>query len=473
MTERADAPSAPRARGLATYGAVIGGGLVLWGLFIGLHPLADNSFFTHLATGRLIFAEGLPRSDPYSFTAPGEPWVVQSWLASVVYAAGERLGGLHLLVVLNGALTALLAALLFRLTRAATSIVVRLGVAALAMAVGTAGWSERPLLLGLIFLAVTVIWLDDRRDPRWLVPVLWLWVNVHGSFPLAGVYAVAVLAGARLDRRDTAYERRALGWIIVGTAVGAVNPLGPRLLVFPLQLLARNDVLAHVLEWQAPGFRTLAERIYLLAVVLLVLGFVRRPAYRDAVPALVFVAASLVAFRNMAPAAVVLTPVLARRFGDVGSLRSSSRLPVAPVAAGLLGLVGLLLVVQSYDEPAVALKGYPVGPLAWLELHAPASNRWVAPDYVGNLREVLDPAPREAVFIDDRYDMWPEAVVDDANTLLRGTPGWEDVLASSRADAVVWASDRPLAALIAESRAWRIVYQDDRWIAAVPRPPEP
>ncbi len=57
----------------------------MWGLSIGIDQLSDNSFFTHLATGRLILAHGIPRHDVYSFTAAGEPWVVQSWLASLLY----------------------------------------------------------------------------------------------------------------------------------------------------------------------------------------------------------------------------------------------------------------------------------------------------------------------------------------------------------------------------------------------------
>ena len=64
---------------------VLGVGFAVWGLSIGIDQLSDNSFFTHLATGRLILDHGIPHHDVYSFTAPGEPWVVQSWLASVLY----------------------------------------------------------------------------------------------------------------------------------------------------------------------------------------------------------------------------------------------------------------------------------------------------------------------------------------------------------------------------------------------------
>src|SRR5690606_15093214 len=59
---------------------VVGAVIVLVGAYIGTDRLSDNSFFTHLATGRYILEHGFPHGDVYSFTAPGERWVVQSWL---------------------------------------------------------------------------------------------------------------------------------------------------------------------------------------------------------------------------------------------------------------------------------------------------------------------------------------------------------------------------------------------------------
>src|SRR5690606_40871579 len=72
---------------------VLGLAVAVWGLLIGIAPLVDNSFLTHLATGRLILDQGIPTSDPYSFTAQGHPWVVQSWLASLLYGLAAELWG--------------------------------------------------------------------------------------------------------------------------------------------------------------------------------------------------------------------------------------------------------------------------------------------------------------------------------------------------------------------------------------------
>src|SRR5713226_2757624 len=68
-------------------------GFALAGLVAGLRPIHDNSFLTHLATGRLLLHGTFPRHDPYSFTAHGTSWIVESWLPSLGYAAIEKVLG--------------------------------------------------------------------------------------------------------------------------------------------------------------------------------------------------------------------------------------------------------------------------------------------------------------------------------------------------------------------------------------------
>jgi hypothetical protein len=67
--------------------------LVLLGFRLGALPIGDNSMLTHLRTGIDMARTGaIPRHDPYTFTAHGHPWVVQSWLAEWTYGVLERAG---------------------------------------------------------------------------------------------------------------------------------------------------------------------------------------------------------------------------------------------------------------------------------------------------------------------------------------------------------------------------------------------
>ena len=85
------------------------------GLAVGIRPLHDNSFMWHLRTGRFILDHGIPRQDPYSYTAAGTKWVAQSWLAELFYGIVNRLPGAFGLRLLGAALGLVVGAMLFHL----------------------------------------------------------------------------------------------------------------------------------------------------------------------------------------------------------------------------------------------------------------------------------------------------------------------------------------------------------------------
>jgi hypothetical protein len=439
-----------------------------WGLITALQPLKDNSFLTHLATGRYILDHGIPHRDIYSFTARHEPWVVQSWLASVIFGLSDRWWGGQGIRVVLAVVTVALALLVWRLTRPAGALIGRLIAAGLVVGVGAGQWVERPLLFGLLLLAVVLLVAeDDRIDLRWLIPVMWLWVNLHGSFPL-GLVALAVLAiGRRLDDGVWGRERPAFMWALLGTALGAINPLGPKLLVFPVHLLGRNDVLQNVIEWQAPKFMSSSERIFLLELVCAIVVLARRPTWRAALPLAVFTAAALLGSRNVPVTSLVLLPGLAYGLHDLGTISGDERRPLNTAALAAVVALGVLIGVSGFQKEPYDLIAYPVDAAAWMQSHGigPARTRVVERDYAGNYLEAIY-GTRSHVFIDDRVDMYPPAVSEDFATLLHGTPGWDGVLDRYDAQVVLWEARQPLGQLLAESPHWRLVYVDEKWVVA-------
>lgn len=461
---------APARRWPPSLSAVVGGAFALWGLVIGLAPLKDNSFLTHLATGRLLLDGGIPRTDPYSWTAFGRPWVVQSWLASLIYGLADQLGGGTALRLLMAALSATLAALVWRLSRPAESLVARVGIVAVVVLIGTEAWTERPLLFGLVFLALLLVAAEDGLDPRWAVPILWLWVNIHGSFPL-GLVALALLAwGRHLDGASSRTERRVLGWALVGTLLGALNPLGPRLLLFPTQLLSKQQTLHHIVEWKSPTFDTLGQRLFILQLIVAIVLLVRRPSYRVALPLVVFTAAALLGLRNIPVASLVLVPGMAVGAAGLGSIDGARRSLATAVGAVVLVVLSLLVVVSEVGRENFALDAYPVDAVEWLDGQGLVGTdvRLVSRDYVGNYLEAVE-GEDVRVFMDDRYDLFPAAFVEDYIDLVKGLdPG--AVLERYDAEVVLWNRDTPLEAWLEESDDWGIVYHDDHWVVACPRP---
>ena len=448
-----------------------------WGLRIGLQPLSDNSMLTHVATGRIIFDSGFPRSDPYLFT-PHEPsWVVQSWLASVVYWSLVKAWGFGALLAFNAALTALLAILIVRIARPADGFVARLALVGITLGVGASAWAERPLMIGLVLLAVTLIAAEGGLDPRWLAPAMYIWVNSHGSFPL-GILALLLLwAGRRLDKEDGTTEWRCLKWASLGVLIAGLNPYGPKLLIFPVYLLQRNDILRHILEWQAPSYLDIWQKLFLVQIAAAVVVLVRKPRWRVALPFVVFVPAALYSARNILVASLVLTAAVAPCLKGVGDLKANARLSsplLAWVGAFAMGALCLLTLTTPVGTPSLDLRSYPVRGLAYINeegLLPPADGsdgRLLAQDFVGNLREYLD-GPVRDVFVDDRAEVLSKQTSDDYLSLLGAAPAWATILDRYDIRTIVWQRSMPLAVVLTESPAWQIRYADADWIVATRR----
>ena len=86
--------------------------VVAWtcGLALGAGALSDNSFLTHLATGRLILESGVPTNNPFLYSAriyPGSAeFPIPSWLWSVVLGGVDAVaGGAGLRAAINALLT--------------------------------------------------------------------------------------------------------------------------------------------------------------------------------------------------------------------------------------------------------------------------------------------------------------------------------------------------------------------------------
>ena len=465
--------------GGVTWNRIIALLFAIVGLRVGLAPLSDNSFFTHLATGRIIVSgQGIPRVDPYSFTAQGDPWTVQSWLASVLYAGLEDAVGLVGIRILIGLCTMLLALLVWRLTRPAELLVGRLCIAVPVLAIGTTRWVERPLIFGLLFLAAVLLALEDELDPRWLVPIMWLWVNIHGSFPLGLVAIGAFGLGRLLDRERPTLELRVAGWAALGTALGAINPLGIDLLTFPLGLLERREAFSRIAEWQAPTWQDWGERFFavqlLVAVVLLLW---RGRSWRTAVPLVIFGLAAVTSSRNILQASLVLVPGMAASARGLGSIDGREALAILrPVRIALVALLVLVAAI-GLSQPDTSLSDYPTESVAWLHDRGELGidDRVVTRDFVGNFLEAAYGPDEVRVYLDDRVDMYPIDVIADYSILIDPEGDYGAVLERADATAVIWDKDTPFADWLADpDNGWRIAFDDeDLWVVALPEGSSP
>jgi hypothetical protein len=453
---------------------VIGLLLAIVGLRIGIDSLHDNSFFTHLATGRLILDDGaIPSADPYSFTAFGDPWTVQSWGASVIFAGLEQTVGLVGIRVVVGLCAAAIAALVWRLTSPAEGVVGRLAIAVPVLAIGSGFWVERPLIFSLLFLLAVLFALEGRLDARWMLPLFWAWVNVHGSFPL-GLIAIGTYGlGRLLDRERPATELRVAAWAVAGTVLGGLaSPVGPELLTFPISLLQRREAFAQIVEWQPPTWQQPDELFFAAQLAIAVaLVALRGRRWRNVVPIVVFAGLSLQSTRNIVHASLVMIPAMAVAARGLGTIDSRRSLPVLrPVRAALVALAAVVLGI-GLTLPDTNLVDYPVEAAAFLrdEGLLDLDDRVVSRDFVGNYLEVRYGPDEVRVYIDDRVDMYPVEVIADYTTLIDPEGDYAGVLDRADATAVLWDTDSDFGDWLEDpANGWEVVHRGELWMVAVP-----
>jgi hypothetical protein len=296
---------------------------------IAIQPLANNDLPMHLAVGEWILEHRtLPTHDPFSFTAGHPAWVPHEWLASVLFALVERAGGLPGLVAL-GALCAAALALAHR------AVTAELGVGLTSHLLWAIPmWlvaGDRIVLrphLPALALAFAVWWclLRARRDAHRLAlipPLLAVWVNLHGSFPMGfGIVALDLVVFGR--GHPLAWRTRWLAAAACGAAFFAQVHVWfqPSLLAGirdALGLLQDPVFMQAISEWKPPfttaRFReTYAFQAALPWIALAAVGFVRRDSRMP------------LAYRAFAAIALLLY-VRHSRFIDLMALASLPFLP--------------------------------------------------------------------------------------------------------------------------------------------------
>jgi hypothetical protein len=246
--------------------------------------LNDGDTYWHIRAGEWMIAHAsVLRADVFSYTAAGAPWHTQEWLAEIAMALGWRAGwaGIHLLFAACAALTAGVTAYF---VRRRVAFVAALLAVVLGLACVTGSLLARPHMLTLPLLAIWTAGLASAREKNkapscWMIAVMPLWANLHGSFAFG-----LALAGALAVEAVTLDRKAALGWgiFLLGAAVSCLaTPFGVAGLLFPFKLSAMHG-LGHIGEWQASDFSQLSPFAIALLTTLFVMGRgkLRVPAVR-------------------------------------------------------------------------------------------------------------------------------------------------------------------------------------------------
>lgn len=385
--------------------------------------LAETDTFWQVRTGLLtVERRSIPRVDPFSWTAHGEPWTLNSWGYNVVVGAAYQVADLPgVALVCAGIVMATVAVILVSARRLHSSPLMAASVLLLTSPVLLPWLSARPQLVDYVAVTALVLLLSrvvtGRRPWAAVLAVsllMALWVNLHAA-ALLGVAITGGTAALLLVRPRT---RRAGYHCAAATAaavVGAlVNPYGFGLLTQTAGVKdASSDV---VVEWQHLDPSSPAQMVMLLVGVIgLVLAVRRRDAVYSAALG-VATLGSLMAIRILPILVVLAVPVVAAaltRFTSDGRARRLRAIVVAVSVAVLASLVGLAVPSLGHlGRPDLDL--YPAAVVKQIPDGCHVFNSYLVGGFV------LLERPDVLVSIDSRNDFYGSQQVLASERLIRG-----------------------------------------------------
>ena len=439
--------------------------------------LVEPDFWWHLRNGQQIVQQHLiPRTDTYNFGAAGVPYLDHEWLSEAFYFLGFQAWGLRgVLATYFGLLVLLYAGLYYLACATGADNSSALVVTLMAVFLGSVSIGPRATIFGWLCMVCLLLLLNHfRRTGRgiWLVPPLFaLWINLHGSW-LFGIIVLAVTIASGLvegrwgivvARRWTTAELKRL-LLIFGCSVAALflNPVGPKLPLYPFDVLFRQTIeLQLVEEWQSVNFAKGSGKLALITVLVVLLAalFSRRRWRLDETLLIVFALwTGLSHVRMLFFLGLIVTPILAPR---LDLMPPSGHERNRPWVNAAIMIVMAAWVVLSFPTQAKLQQQLdeklPTSALDFVQAQH-ITGRVLSEDWWGGY--VGWKTPEFKPFTDSRADIFVyNGSFDDYLSALQLRHPFE-VLDKYKIDYALLEPNEPLVFVLEQSPAWRVIYSD-------------
>ena len=330
--------------------------------------IADNDVWWHLKCGELFLRNGwIPRTDIFSYTALGEPWVDGYLPAQAVYFLAWKAAGSAGVVLLGSVLVAatFILALLFSKKLSSNGSVASEAAVAIALPAAVLSINcmfPRPALLTPIFALVTLYFLEDFRKSGgrrifWLLPITALWANCHPAFFIGPIITAIFIIGC-IRIKDI---RKTLAIIFGGQLVATlINPYGYKVYYSALSLFSNSKLKNEITEWRplySRSFETII--IYPAFIIVVALGMMffiwklRKSRMERVIMFLFFAAISISGRRKLFMFGALSMPLIAWTISDKLSEMREKRdyLKRAKLAGGaLVTVISLFLIWFSATD---------------------------------------------------------------------------------------------------------------------------
>jgi len=488
------------------------GVLCVW-FCLSCFPLQSFDAFYHLATGRWIADYGsIPRTDIFSHTAYGQPWIAHEWGTQLVFYLISQVSGLSSLVLIKAGIGALTGGLLF-------GIGCRLGckpwITGLIVSAGaymvTFRFFVRPHVLTYVLLTGVLAFVYGfpetvRRRGTLILPLVFaVWANLHSGF-VFGLLVLGILLfpypAKRSSEPPALPVRTYLGLILLCLLAGLLNPNTLHAYLYPVLFLRTPiyfNLITELRPLMSPEFRG-ALFIPLFWVFIAVTGALhlmawKRKPWKDLALLSLFGILAINSVRNVPLFAIICLPGLLSRCsamnthaGKTPSVKENRAIQYAFFVLVLIVQTGICrhtfttgvpLGPDRHRKTATGIRSlnYPDAAIEFLDALPVEGNMFNSFGFGGYLDWKRYPDPR--VFIDGRLFVFKGPIVQDYINTLRG--GLSPGMLSSRYGVTHFllnfpdrsVSNIPMIYTELESNPnWHLIYWDDITLLFIKNMPE-
>jgi len=436
----------------------------------------DSDTLWHIKAGEWIIANHtIPKTDPFSWSTPGAPWVAHEWLFEVVLALLYKQLGPAGIIILCTLLILSGLFLYWKLIYTISNNEITASVFyILALLLPAPGWAARPQLMAyLLFVGTLYLVYAARSKPVvfWLLPpVFLLWANCHASVLLGlGIIGLETMLSfignfENANLIHVAKNKRKLVSVFTTCALASlINPNGVNLWWYCLKV-STDPIYKVISEWQSPTSPFFISGIFLIVSITMLFAVVRK----NKAELFLFLLALLTLFGTMNsirhfPYFIFTWGLLACQLAGKVDFRKTT----INVISCVLAIISVFTIIKTglpgNDPNVIAEKaGWPVKATDWLE-EQNAERIFNQYNWGGYL--IYRGIP---VFVDGRSDMYhmagiendPFVSIDDFRSFKKPP---NEVLQNNDAKYVLIPGDAPQVYYLKEC-GWKEVYSDEKSI---------
>jgi len=330
------------------------------------------------------------------------------------------------------------------------------------------------------------------REIWWLVPLMALWVNLHGGFLMGLVLIGLTIVGIPLDawangkKFSSAWQQvRTLSIMMVGCLLAVLlNPHGVRIYKFPFEIFMSPVQQQAIVDWFSPNFHQ-SEAVPLMLLLFLTIAALALSPKRVRMSQLLLLLSTLYfnlkSQRHVAIFALVATPMVAdylqswiteKSHGKMFSVSPSDAAPKSrmPLLLAVLFLVPVVafaakLKATVFDEWRQEVLKVPLNAVAHIKEQKISGNTFTDPNIWGGL--VIWATPSNRVYIDGRIDMYGDDFVKEYLNIIWGTADWREPFDRYGVRIVIVEPTSTLSRELGETNEWSRVFQDEMAVVFV------